>query len=81
MPDFICYRYGVFKFVECKLGYETLSARQKKCIPKLQEQGFIVEVHKLVDAPTKTRVADVDITTGYIELREKQMMLTAKAYT
>jgi len=55
MPDFVCYRNGRFKFVECKLQYEPLSLRQKKCIQTLQQLGFVVEVHTLVDKRTKKR--------------------------
>jgi len=35
MPDFLCFRNGKFKFVECKLGYESLSQRQKKMYTKI----------------------------------------------
>ncbi|MFC1774870.1 DNA polymerase domain-containing protein [Nanoarchaeota archaeon] len=75
MPDFICFRNGEFKFVECKLGYESLSKRQKKCIPKLQSLGFNVEVHKLVEPCTKTRVASIDIVGGFTRVLEKQAKL------
>lgn len=61
MPDFICFRNGMFKFVECKLGNERLSARQKKCIARLQSMGFRVEVHRL---SRKYREAVVDVAGG-----------------
>jgi len=57
LPDFICMRNNKFLFVECKLVYESLSKKQKKCIALLQRLGFSVEVHKVVDERTKTRIA------------------------
>ena len=39
--------------------------------------GFNVEVHKLVDAPTKTRVALVDLNSNTKEILETQKMLKA----
>lgn len=78
MPDFICYREGMFKFVECKLEHEQLSERQKICILRLQEMGFIVEVHKLVADCTKTRKALVNLQDGSKDILEKQMKLNRK---
>jgi len=78
MPDFICYRSGKFKFVECKLGHEQLSHRQKACIRRLKGLGFTVEVHKFVDHCTKTRRAIVDLRDGSKSILEKQMTLTQK---
>ena len=75
MPDFICYRNNKFKFVECKLGYESLSKRQKKCIKKLQDLGFKVEVHKLVEKQTKTRLANINLNTGQKKIIAKQSMI------
>lgn len=75
MPDFLCYRDGVFKFVECKLQYECLSERQKKCISKLQSLGFLVEVHKLVDERTKIRSAFVDLSSSDKLIIERQLKL------
>ncbi len=75
MPDFICFRNGEFKFVECKLGHEGLSERQKTCISKLRGLGFMVEVHKLVDHCTKTRLATVNIAERRKQVIEKQMGL------
>jgi hypothetical protein len=75
MPDFFCRRKKKLKFVECKLGHEQLSERQKKCFPKLMELGYKVEVHKLVFPCTKLRIADVDLKTGEKIIREKQMRL------
>ncbi|MFH0978387.1 MAG: DNA polymerase domain-containing protein [Candidatus Woesearchaeota archaeon] len=75
MPDFICFRNGVFKFVECKLGHEQLSVRQKKCIAKLQEIGFVVEVHKLVESCTKARIAQVNLAEGTKVVFERQARL------
>jgi DNA polymerase-2 len=72
LPDFICYRNGIFKFVECKLGHEQLSDSQKKCIPKLIDMGFDVEVHKLVHDCTKTRIADVNLKYQIKNVVEKQ---------
>jgi DNA polymerase elongation subunit (family B) len=78
MPDFICFRNSLFKFVECKLQYETLSAVQKKCIYKLLDMGFDVEVHKIVDHRTKLRTAEVDIIEGEKRVLEKQAVLVHK---
>lgn len=75
MPDFLCFRRGVWKFVECKLGHEQLSSRQKHCIRKLQHMGFTIEVHKLVEDCTKTRKADVNLDTGEKEIIEKQLRI------
>ncbi|HLD33612.1 MAG TPA: VRR-NUC domain-containing protein [Candidatus Nanoarchaeia archaeon] len=72
MPDFLCYRNGVFKFVECKVGYESLSKRQKVCINKLLQLGFAVEVHKIVEKQTKTRVADLNVVTGMKTIKDVQ---------
>ena len=65
MPDLACYHpiLKKFKFVECKLGYEQLSKRQINTITRLQQEGFKVEVHKLVDVSTKIRRAKVNIET------------------
>ena len=78
MPDFICYKNRQFKFVECKLGYESLSKRQKKCIQKLLDLGFEVEVHKLVETCTKARRAVMNIENGKKLVMEKQTRLKAK---
>lgn len=76
MPDLICYRDGHFKFVECKLGHEQLSKRQKACIIQLGMLGFHVEVHKLVGHCTKIRRASIDLTTGEKIIHEHQMTLS-----
>lgn len=75
MPDFLCYRKKVIKFVECKLGNEQLSIKQKKCILKLQSLGFSVEIHKLVFSSTKLRLAYLDLKTGHLDIVEKQTRL------
>ncbi|MFH1510984.1 MAG: VRR-NUC domain-containing protein, partial [Candidatus Woesearchaeota archaeon] len=75
MPDFICFRDGKFKFVEAKLCHEQLSKAQKKCIRKLQDLGFSVEVHKLVDKRTKARSAMVNLSNGSRLVLEKQAVL------
>jgi hypothetical protein len=75
MPDFLCYRLGEFKFVECKLCHEQLSLGQKKCIARLQQLGFTVEVHKLVDERTKARVSRVSLATGRKSVVERQTNL------
>jgi DNA polymerase-2 len=72
MPDYICYRNRVFKFVECKLGYERLSTKQKKCITKLQKAGHTVEVHRLVHEQTKTRLAIVNLQSWKKRVIERQ---------
>jgi len=75
MPDFICYRNNHFKFVECKLGHEQLSIKQKKCIMKLLELGYDIEVHKFVFNCTKLRIAYVDIFNQDKIVIEKQERL------
>lgn len=79
MPDFICFRDGVFKFVECKFKHEPLSGRQRKCIARLQGMGFIVEVHKLVDHRTLARECVVDLVSGHKTVMRKQERLMAYA--
>jgi hypothetical protein len=79
MPDFLCFRSGMFKFVECKLIYEQLSSRQKRCIGRLQALDFAVEVHKVVDHRTKARVAEVDVHSGERTLIESQATLARYA--
>jgi hypothetical protein len=75
MPDLLCYKDGHFRFVECKLGHEQLSQRQKACLTKLQRLGFDVQVYKLVDHCTKVRKAHVDIQRGRKVVIEKQQRL------
>jgi len=77
MPDFACYNSTLkeFKFVECKLGHEQLSKRQKLTIGKLQEKGFKVEIHKLVDFCTKTRKARVSLNSREKHILEKDLTL------
>jgi len=79
LPDFLCHHSACgFLFIECKLGHEQLSERQKACIPKLQKLGFTVEVHKLVKSCTKTRRALVDLEAGKKRVVEKQLRLTKR---
>jgi hypothetical protein len=78
LPDFLCHRLGEFKLVECKLGHERLSEAQRRCIAKLQRLGLPVEVHKLVEACTKVRAAEIDIMTGRKSVRERQLIITKK---
>lgn len=73
LPDFICFRNG-FKFVECKRGYEPLRKGQKKCIARLQEMGFLVEVHILADYATKTTKAVLE-DSGKKRILEKQVSI------
>ncbi|MFW6449930.1 MAG: DNA polymerase domain-containing protein [Nanoarchaeota archaeon] len=75
MPDFLCFRDGKFKFVECKFRHESLSGRQKKCIQRLLDIGFVVEVHKLVGPETKTREAVINIRNNEKKIISKQKML------
>ena len=77
MPDFVCFHPATneFKFVECKLGHESLSQRQVITIQKLHSMGFVTEVHKLVEACTKTRIADVNIVFGQKQVLEKELTL------
>ncbi|MCX6709119.1 MAG: VRR-NUC domain-containing protein [Candidatus Woesearchaeota archaeon] len=82
MPDLVCYNPALkqFKFVECKLGHEGLSDRQVVTIQRLQEAGFQVEVHKLVEECTKTRKAEVNLATKEKKILEKEMKLTRFIY-
>jgi hypothetical protein len=75
MPDYICFRNKEFKFVECKLAHEQLQESQKKCIPKLLQLGFSVEVHTLVDPCTKARGAVVDLETGEKIIHDTQLTI------
>ncbi len=79
MPDLVCYNPTLqqFKFVECKLGHESLSQRQILTIKRLLDAGFNVEVHKLVEECTKTRKAEVDLVTKKKKILEKEMTLNA----
>ena len=75
MPDFVCVRNGTFLFVECKLAYERLSDVQKARMHELQRLGFRVEVHVVVDAPTKLRQARVNIMSGAKDIGERQLTI------
>jgi hypothetical protein len=82
LPDFVCCRQTSdgreWLFVECKLMHEQLSKRQVKCITKLLDMGFRVEVHKLVDERTNTRTADIDLLSGMRRVGERQLRLTKR---
>jgi len=82
MPDLVCYNPTLqqFKFVECKFGHEGLSSRQVMAIKRLQEEGFQVEVHKLVEECTKTRKARIDLLSKEKKILEKEMKLTQFVY-
>jgi len=77
MPDYLCYHPQLkqFKFVECKLGHEQLSARQVQTITLLCQRGFFVEMHKLVDPCTKLRKAKVNLITKKKKVLEKELTL------
>lgn len=75
MPDFICFRNGSFKFVECKFNHEPLSRRQKRCIQKLQSAGFPVEVIKFVEAKNLIRVKEENYHTGQKQIISQQLTL------
>ncbi len=75
MPDFLCYRNGIFKFVECKLGYECLSARQVFCIQRLHDLGFTVEVHKIAAPTTHARRVVLNLVTGTKQVQEEERCL------
>ncbi|HIJ99675.1 TPA: VRR-NUC domain-containing protein [archaeon] len=79
-PDFICHKNGEWKFVECKLGYEPLSEKQKKCIMELQLLGFNVEVHKLVSSPAGTRSAMVNLEGSGKIVTRKQLTLNNRLF-
>jgi hypothetical protein len=78
MPDLVCYHPTLkqFKFVECKLGHESLSNRQVLTIKRLHDAGFNVEVHKLVEDCTKTRKAKVNLDTKQKYVMEKELRIT-----
>lgn len=78
VPDFICYKLGQFKFVECKLMHEQLSQRQRRCIIFLVSLGFDVEVHKVVGPETKARRALVNILDGKRQVQELQLALNTR---
>lgn len=63
LPDFICYRLGKIKFVECKYKYEPLNENQKKCIPMLQSKGFWIEIYRIVNH-SKIRRAIIHVNGG-----------------
>ncbi len=79
MPDFVAYKDGKFKFVECKLIYESLSGRQKQCITKLSKMGFAVEIYRIVDK-SGSRKAAIDLSTGKKKTLEEQAKLKFFAY-
>ena len=80
MPDFLCYRHGTWKFVECKFCHEQLSPCQKRCIPRLVQLGFVVEVHKLIGPGTKLRRALVDLASGDCLVKERQLRLRLRNF-
>ena len=69
---------GEIVFVPCKLGYEKIAERQLKCMFKLQQMGFQVEIHRLVDSPTKTRLSFLNIETKEKIIKEYQQPLKVK---
>jgi hypothetical protein len=76
MPDFFCHRKGECKFVECKFENEQLNALQKKCIARLMQEGYIVEVHKLTHS--LLREGYLDLETNKRVIVERQMKLKRK---
>jgi hypothetical protein len=77
MPEFICYRSGVFKFITCKFEQEKVPRSQRYTMLKLLELGFIVEVHTLVDKNTKALQAYLDVQTGNRRVTEAQLTISA----
>lgn len=77
MPDFVCYHPQLksVKFVECKLGHEPLSSRQKQTISVLLDVGFVVEIHKLVEQCTKIRKALTPLWSRKKKVIERQLVL------
>jgi DNA polymerase elongation subunit (family B) len=75
LPDFLCFRNGNFKFVECKLQYETLSDIQKKTIQKLLHLGFDVEINKMVDHRTKARKALINYQRHEKKILDQQLTI------
>jgi DNA polymerase-2 len=72
MPDFLTFKDGKFKFIECKLGYEQLLPGQKKCITKLQNLGFEVELYKLIEPQTKAIITEYNVNSGVKTILETQ---------
>jgi hypothetical protein len=75
MPDYVAFREGQFKFVECKIGYEALRPGQKKTIARLINWGFTVEIHRLAEPQQKTRIAEIDHETHARVIKERQKKL------
>lgn len=76
MPDLLCYNQGSLKFVECKLGYESLLDQQKKTITVLINLGFRVEIHRVVEHASKHRKAHYRVKTGQRTVVDKQNPLS-----
>ena len=72
MPDFLCYKSGTLKFIECKLGYESLSERQRKTIAYLLKHGYKIEIHRIVEHQTKRDVSKLNIATNEREIVKEQ---------
>ncbi len=74
LPDFLCF-HGSFLFVECKLGYEPLSWRQRQCFRKLLRLGFRVEVHVVAGQRQRSSLAELDLVSGEKIVVERQCSL------
>lgn len=75
MPDFIVFKDNKFMFIECKFNHEQLMIGQRKCISKLLDLGFQVEIYKLVHPKTRARSVEEDLITRQKKIKEKQMKL------
>ena len=75
MPDLIVFKDNAFKFIECKFNNEQLLSSQRKCISKLLELGFKVEIIKLIDPKQRIRSMEEDVLTKEKKIKEKQMKL------
>lgn len=79
MPDLLCYKFGRFKFVECKLGYEAIRDNQVETISLLQGLGFDVEVHRVVEHATQRRQTRYDVASGDRLVLDEQSCLSSYA--
>ena len=73
MPDFLCYKNGAWKLVECKLMHEQLSLRQRRCIRRLVQDGYTVEVWKITDSTVRAKRTVYNVVTGENIVKEKQL--------
>lgn len=76
MPDFLVYKSNTFKFIECKLGYESVKSRQKKTISVLKNLGYNVEIHRVLEHPTQKQETTLKLHKGKKTVVQKQHKIT-----